>query len=339
MNVLEPIERARLRYWPDESVPTDPASVLEELETAEPDVDILSDLEFGFLPEDWGDGSEPHLIDSPAHPETGERVQMASKAGIIPITASGIAEMHAALAVPSELRLATILPVVKLKRTMHIGQHGRDIKALQRILKAANVRKGETTSKFRKATRMQVITYQRRHGLHADGIVGPKTWGTMGRYMDGYTAWLVHHTVVRRPITDDIDHMVKVAWWYYAHRPLHYYQQRPMQYTAPPPNVDRYLDCSEYVYVCAKAGGLPDPSGFGYTGIGNTDTFLQHMRHTWTPKRGDLALYANPGHVTIVTGYSDAYGALMCLSNGSDAGPRYLPVHYRSPVAYLTWRT
>jgi hypothetical protein len=111
-----------------------------------------------------------------------------------------------------------------------------------------------------------------------------------------------------------------------------------MQDTAPPPSIDRYLDCSEYVYVCAKAAGLPDPSGSGYDGWGNTYSFLAHMRSTTHPQRGDLAFYADPSHVAIIAGAA-SNGALMVLSNGSDLGPRYLDMHYRTPVAYRTWRS
>lgn len=319
MNALEPIERALLRLSPEP-----PPDLLTELETVEPDInEMLSDLELGFMPEDWGDGSEPDA------------------ATLSAMHAAATPEQRAALELPRGvlLRSSTPPPIVKLKRVLHTGMKGRDVGAMQRCLKAANVRKGDPSGHFRKPTRMQVLTYQRRHGLHADGAVGPKTWASMARYMDGYTRWLVQHTVIRKPITDEIDHFIKVAWWYYVRRPHHYLQQRPMEDTGPPPNDDEYLDCSEYVYVCAKAGGLPDPSGLGYSNYGNTDSFLQHMRHTWSPQRGDLALYSNPGHVTIITGFSDAYGAVMCLSNGSDGGPLFIPVHYRSPVAYLTWRT
>lgn len=319
MNALLPIERARLRVKPDEEVEDFNA----ELEEIEPDPnDILSDLEFGPLPPDVGDGS----------------TLSAAKVKEIHIAAD-FDERRLALEPPKALRLATSIPFVKLKRNLHTGITGRDVKALQRILRAAHCRTLAPTGHFRKVTKVNVQLFQKRHHLRQDGVVGPVTWSAMHPYMDGYTVWLVNHTVIRKPIADHLDHMVKVAWWYYARRPLHYLQQRPAYDWAPPPNVDYYLDCSEYVMVCSRAGGLSDPSGFGWTGYGNTDSFLQHMRHTWTPKRGDLALYANPGHVAIITGVSAQYHALMCLSHGSEGGPHYIPVHYRTPVAYLTWRS
>lgn len=230
---------------------------------------------------------------------------------------------------------------VPFHRRLHVGCQGGDVRALQRALHKAGYRGLSPTGDYRDVTRREVVQFQKHHGIRLRrGIVRENTWHALQPYFDGYDGWLVNHWWEHRhpPIQNKIDRFVKTAWLYYSNRPLRYYQQRPMQNTGPPPNIDRYLDCSEYVYVCAKAAGLPDPSGLGYTGYGNTYSFLAHMRHTSNPRRGDLVFYDNPSHVAIIVGEARG-GVLMVLSNGSDYGPRYLNMRYRTPVAYRTWRT
>lgn len=224
---------------------------------------------------------------------------------------------------------------VPFRRTLHLGVTGGDVRALQRALIAADCRTVPATGEFRKITRRNVILFQRRHGIHKDlGVVRANTWRALHPYWDSYSRYLVLHTHIAPPLTDKIDKFVKVAWQHYDARPLRYVQERPMRNITP---IDRYLDCSEYVAACAHAAGLPDPSGFGWNGYGNTDSFLAHMPRPAAPQRGDLAFYSGPSHVTIIVGSVRKYG-LMCLSNGSDYGPRYLNVSYRTPTAFRTFR-
>jgi hypothetical protein len=215
--------------------------------------------------------------------------------------------------------------------------HGPDVRALQRALHKAGYRRGKATGDFRRATRRQVVNFQKHHGIHRHrGVVNPSTWAYLQRYFDGYDHYLVSHYKLPTKAATAIDRFVKAAWWYYGNRPLHYLQERPMQGTAAPPNLDRYLDCSEFVYVCAKAAGLPDPSGYGYTAYGNTYSYLDHMPSVNRPERGGLAFYDDPSHVVIIVGQSN--NVWMCLSNGSDGGPQYIPILYRTPSAYRTFR-
>jgi hypothetical protein len=221
---------------------------------------------------------------------------------------------------------------------------GQDVRALQRALHKAGVRNGSATGHFKHPTKRQVIAFQKRHGIHPHkGTVGPGTWKHLQPYFDGFDKYLVEHVHIAPAVTDKLDHFVKVAWWYYYHRPLHYLQQRPMEDTAPPPNIDSYLDCSELVNVCAKAAGLPDPSGYDppYQGYGNTDSYLANMRHINLSQvqKGDLSFYSNPGHVGIVVGHSTTYNDFMVIEHGSEGGPDYTSMHYREPVAFTTWRS
>lgn len=230
---------------------------------------------------------------------------------------------------------------VPFKRELHMGMSGQDVRALQRALHKAGYRNGPATGHFKRPTKRQVIEFQKHHGIHKErGIVRKNTWNYLQQYFDGYDKYLVEQIHVAPAVVDKLDRFVKVAWWYYYRRPLHYLQQRPMQDTAPPPNIDSYLDCSEFVYVCAKAAGLPDPSGYTIDNYGNTDSYLAHMRHINQSQvsKGDLAFYSNPGHVGIVVGYSSTYNDHMVIEHGSDGGPDYTSMHYREPVAYTTWR-
>jgi hypothetical protein len=230
------------------------------------------------------------------------------------------------------------MTLVPFKRELHVGLEGGDVRALQRALRAADCRTRLPTGEYRQVTKRNVTLFQRRHGIHQDrGVVKANTWAALQPYFDSYSAYLVKHTHIAPPASTKIDHFVKAAWAYYDSRPLRYLQERPMRNTFDLPYIDRYLDCSEFVYICAKNAGLPDPSGFGYNGYGNTYSFLDHMPRTSSPARGDLVMYDNPSHVAIAVGSVRKYG-LMVLSNGSDYGPRYLQARYRTPVAYLTFK-
>lgn len=227
------------------------------------------------------------------------------------------------------------MTLVPYRRSLHLGMVGGDVRALQRALRSADCRTALPTGEYRRLTRRNVIVFQKHHGISVDrGVVKASTWRALQPYFDAYCLYLVQHTHISPPITDKIDKFVKVAWQHYDARPLHYVQERPMRNTTP---IDHYLDCSEYVYCCAKAAGLPDPSGTGYSGYGNTYSFLAHMPHRDTPEKGALVFYNNPSHVAIIVGQGQNHG-WMVLSNGSDLGPRLLPLGYRTPYAYRTFR-
>jgi putative peptidoglycan binding protein len=242
---------------------------------------------------------------------------------------------------------------VPFKRELHypMGRNNpqSDIVALQRALRRGGFRPRDKTGApkgfYGKKTRAQVRAFQAARGIKGDrGVVKENTWRHLNELglFDGYDHYLVGKVKVgppKPPMDDKIARFVKVAWWYLGHAPLDYYQQRPMFDTAPPPNVDTSLDCSEFVYVCAQAAGLPDPSGYSpqYQGWGNTYSFLDHMPSPGGPRVGDLAFYSDPSHVVIIAAYSSARG-FSVISMGGDGGPRYLPLTYRNPSAYRTFK-
>jgi hypothetical protein len=224
----------------------------------------------------------------------------------------------------------------------HHPSAGREVAALQRALQAARCRFKPPTGTYGRTTEWSVSLFQKRHGLHADGVVGEKTWhklnypqdGHKGSYFDAYGYWLVAHRKkpVAAPAINVRDRIVRVAMWGYFHRyQMHYLQTRPMLGMNCPPGIDEYCDCSEFATLCYKCAGAPDPNWLHFDGSGNTDTMLAHGRSVALPAPGDLVLYANPGHVIVCTKWP------MGVSNGSEGGPYYTDMRYRPIQAFRSY--
>lgn len=59
--------------------------------------------------------------------------------------------------------------------TLHLGDSGLDVKLLQIRLVNKGLRV-DIDGNFGKRTEDAVVLFQKNHGLHADGVVGPQTW-------------------------------------------------------------------------------------------------------------------------------------------------------------------
>lgn len=109
----------------------------------------------------------------------------------------------------------------------------------------------------------------------------------------------------------------------------------------------RNIDCSAFATWCLWNGlhlgyGVRDTvNGADWT-AGYTGTMLSHgkkVQHEVNVQRGDCAIYGTgaPGkHTAIVVGRRSD-GTIMVVSHGSQAGPFYLPAHYRSDLMGF-WR-
>jgi hypothetical protein len=133
---------------------------------------------------------------------------------------------------------------------------------------------------------------------------------------------------IRKAITDFcLEAEANQAVW-------HYTQRRPYSGLGRDPEETHYNDCSSYAilayYWARKTTGLivPDPSGYAYSGYGNTwDDLDGHPRvTTGSYQVADLAHY--DGHVTICRKPGSA-GTALFSSFGSESGPDPTELHYR----------
>jgi hypothetical protein len=113
---------------------------------------------------------------------------------------------------------------------------------------------------------------------------------------------------------------------------IHYAQRRPMQtlrYSEG--QVTRLLDhggsitmdCSEAVTCLCKWAGLHDPTGFHFSGYGNTSSMFAHLPHYTDPSRalvGALVVYGAGGYHHVCMVNEPGHDPLL-WSHGREAGP------------------
>lgn len=99
-------------------------------------------------------------------------------------------------------------------------------------------------------------------------------------------------TKLRQAVVDQAGYVVNhgKTWEYYEIRPVPIAAIKAWNGTKP-----IKTDCSGSVIGIYARAGAPDPSGYGYSGSGNTDSFYQHLEH--------LASYTDcqPGDMVDVT--------------------------------------
>lgn len=151
-----------------------------------------------------------------------------------------------------------------------------------------------------------------------------------------------HRALARRRTVD-------AGWLAYRHRSAVHYTQGARRWdginntnVAYQGQYPRYADCSSYatwclwngLYVAYKVRDTVNGAGWaaGYTG-----TMLEHGKpvvHRKNVLHADCVIYGQPGsdgaHTALVVGRKD--GILMVLSHGSEGGPYYLPLDYRSDI-------
>lgn len=131
---------------------------------------------------------------------------------------------------------------------------------------------------------------------------------------------------------------------------IHYQQRRPMTSLGDTPEGGFRGDCSELVVAACywarvKSGvWVPDPSGYGYGGYGNSDSLYTVNKWRKIPFTGpfavgDIAVYGpvwKTRHVSICRVPGDHANAVF-TSHGSDAGPNPTRVYYRRSIYGGTW--
>lgn len=65
--------------------------------------------------------------------------------------------------------------------TLRYGMHGASVRRLKHLLRVLGFSSVDHSSTFGRATRSAVKRVQHKHGLKADGVVGPRTWKLLER--------------------------------------------------------------------------------------------------------------------------------------------------------------
>jgi hypothetical protein len=125
-----------------------------------------------------------------------------------------------------------------------------------------------------------------------------------------------------------------------AHESIwHYDRRRLFTGLDDPPEVLHRNDCSSYAILgyrwARKVTGVlvPDPSGYGYGGAGNTwDDLDGHPKVAGSYFVGDLAHY--DGHVTICRKAGDS-NASIWSSFGQESGPEARQLFYRDDFLFV----
>lgn len=97
----------------------------------------------------------------------------------LPFRVRGIRLDKNVLVHPTPIRVSAEDPSERVLRRQRPLMHGSDVKAVQRALKKAGMNI-KIDGKFGAKTEKVVKTFQRRHGLVVDGIVGPVTLSALG---------------------------------------------------------------------------------------------------------------------------------------------------------------
>ncbi len=119
----------------------------------------------------------------------------------------------------------------------------------------------------------------------------------------------------------------------------HYSQRRPATGFGVAPELEHWNDCSSYailIYHWARERTgilIPDPSGYGYGGFGNTwDDLDGHPRVAGSYLVGDFAHY--DGHMMICRKAGDS-NASIWSSFGQESGPEARQLFYRDDFLFV----
>lgn len=248
-------------------------------------------------------------------------------------------------------------PNVPHCRPLQVGMRGKDVVAHKRaISRAAPDLYPWLGDKFTPyyGVRFEeaVKKWQRRVGIKpATGASGKETHEKLEqtRAKNKPDEWAFDAYAIRLEsefckefVKTDRDVVVESGFFWYGHRmEIPYSQARPYQKGEPPWVPDRW-DCSGFVTVCYYAGGVPDPNGRNYDGLGYTGTLMSRgeriTRGALQP--GDLIFYgynsyARPGFPVGSPNHVALYvGDRMVLSMGSYP-MKYAKYDYRNDLNHF----
>lgn len=128
-------------------------------------------IEAGFDPGNFTTGDEAAVLSRTGRFEPKAEVTSASqlRAGDVLVTKT---KGHTAIVV--------YIGSYAVRKTLRYGSRGEDVTYLQQRLVANGYYVGEIDGDFGRKTENAVKAYQEEHGLKVDGIVGVKTWASLG---------------------------------------------------------------------------------------------------------------------------------------------------------------
>lgn len=218
--------------------------------------------------------------------------------------------------------------IIPFQRVIKLWTRGKDVQGAKRAIWRANgIKLTSFTPVFGPIAKAQLKKFQKKHHLAQDGELGKTTLVKLAPWFDSYAFFLYTGHKPGDKTATKRQKVVAYALWGYNNRFLiHYLQWRPMHFLFALFTLPVSEDCSEFATKACKAGDVTDPTGFHYSGWGNTDSMLAHGRHIREVdlQPGDLVLYH--GHVAIYVGLG------RVVSHGSEGGPYLVPVHYRSDI-------
>jgi hypothetical protein len=206
-----------------------------------------------------------------------------------------------------------------MKRSIHRGDKGPDVFGLKRTLIKAKfgyliATRGPMAETFGPGVEKALKTFQKQHGLTADGVLGKKTFQKLIPYMDQYSISLFAEAPTKTPQEEKFARLLEIMkamtqqtpgyLWGGGHGPK-------LRYIRYSQGLDCSSSCSKALY---DAGLFPDSVAW----VSGTFEYRYGTRGT-----GKLfTVYANSGHVWIRL-YKSQYWRFDTSPHGDGGrGPR-----------------
>lgn len=236
----------------------------------------------------------------------------------------------------------------QLVRTLEYGDHGQDVKVVQRALhrafpaRSARPARNKKNGRYGAGTIADVVAFQKREGIFpASGEVGGKTWRALWKHVNAPDA-RIYGNFEEPPELTDLDLAMKgfqrFAIWFISHRAtIRYRQWRPIPLAKIDvwnPRID--TDCSGSGIMGFRSIGAPDPSGNAYNGAGFTGDLRNHGR--WL-RKGEQRQVGDAVHYGSGSGLHVGWVVDPEEDDNFNFGswpPRLRETHYRGDYAGTT---
>lgn len=230
--------------------------------------------------------------------------------------------------------------VIPFLRRLEGGEEGLDVNAIKRGLAQAGFGKLEgITNTFGPGMVENLKKFQGSKGIEPSGRYGPKTHKALAPHFDARAAHLYTSFDPTDTEAQTRSEIVAAMLLLFNHRAdVHYTQtakrMQGVREKLKPPTFPNFEDCSSAATWAYYVADAPDPNGLGYNGQGFTGTMAQHGKVVSPDKaaKGDLVLYGSGApwnHVAVYIGNGKV------ISHGSEPGPFFLPMKYRSDVGEI----